>query len=191
MGDTHYKDVIKAENATNTSPKPTKSRRKIVIAGAVFATIAIVVIAIIAFYPTAPDYSGAITRRIENETVSISDPPLEYQYSNAILQAIRYNIVSSDRKNNTATVQFRYVDVMALADELGNKAIGQDEYYSYCIEAIRRETAPFATTAIQIRFEEREINGVRQLCVVDSFELADVLSGGTVSAYMSIEEGLV
>ena len=190
IGGIHYRAASKDTDRTNESRKIVKSRKPIVVAGIAVALVVIVVLAIIVIKPASQDYSAAISRRIENEIVSIPDPPLEYEYSNAILRAISYKVVSQNKSANTAIVQFKYVDVMAMADTLGNRAIDRNDYYNYCIEAIKSGTAPYATNTITVAFEMREINGVNQLCVIDSFDLADILSGGTVSAYLRIMEGL-
>lgn len=189
VGDKHYKTDIEQGTPSSRTLTPPGRRKRIITVCAVFAVLAIAIIAVLALLPSATEFEDAINRRIENDMVLISDLPLEYQYSNAILRSISYNIVKSDRNSNTAIVQFRFVNIMALADQLGNKAIDQDEYYKYCIDAINTGIAPFTSKTIQVRFVERQISGTRQLCVVDNLEFVDVLSGGTVSAFVAIMEG--
>lgn len=190
MGGIHYRANNIDKPKTNKTRKAVKRRNNNSILGIAFALVLIVVLAIAVIKPSGQDFSAAINRRIENEIVSIPDPPLEYQYSNSILRAISFKIVSQNKRTNTAVVQFKYVDVMAMADTLGYGAIDQNEYYNYCIEAIKSGTAPYATNTITVAFEIREINGVNQLCVFDSFDFTDILSGGTVRAYLRIMEGL-
>ena len=99
------------------------------------------------------------------------------------METIVYRIESKNIINNTATVNFRYVDVIALADSIGNRAVDWDTYYKLCIEAMRSGTAPLAQKTIKLNFEERGTGKSRKLCVVDSYELSDIISGGTVSAF--------
>ena len=135
------------------------------------------------FWLDRHDFSDAISDRITDEVVYGENLPLEHQYSNAILETIVYRIESKNIINNTATVNFRYVDVIALADSIGNRAVDWDTYYKLCIEAMRSGTAPLAQKTIKLNFEERGTGKSRKLCVVDSYELSDIISGGTVSAF--------
>ncbi len=140
--------------------------------------------------PWKAEVYTALERRVHADRVFFSELPPEYQYSNAILEALEYEVKDTKPGRNIADVYFRYVDVLALADRLGNSDLNMDEYYAYCTDAISGGNAPMAEKTIRISFEQQTVNGKKQPGVVDSFELLDVLSGGTVSHFMEMTEGM-
>lgn len=161
---------------------PKRSGRGILTAASLLAVLAVLSLALY-FWLDRHDFSEAISDRIMDEVVYGENLPLEHQYSNAILETIVYRIESKNIINNTAIVSFRYVDVIALADSIGNRAVDWDTYYELCIEAMRSGTAPLAQKTIKLNFEERGTGKSRKFCVIDSYELSDIISGGTVSAF--------
>lgn len=185
-----YPVMYPAETVPSAMPAKSPQRKKMILAACGVLALAVVAVGAVLILRSSGsnDFGEAISRRIETEMATDTDLPLAYQYSNAILGSIRYSIVKSSRTGNTAQVKFRYPDIMALADSLGDTAITEDEYYQYCIDAISSGSAPFITKEIQVGFTEREVNGVNRLCVVDDLVFADVLSGGTVSALVEMME---
>ena len=177
------KTVVKVPEVSEPEYGSSKrSGRCILTAASLLAVLAVLSLALY-FWLDRHDFSDAISARITDEVVHGDNLPLEHQYSNAILETIVYRIESKNIINNTATVNFRYVDVIALADSIGNRAVDWDTYYKLCIEAMRSGTAPLAQKTIKLNFEERGTGKSRKLCVVDSYELSDIISGGTVSAF--------
>lgn len=185
-----YPEMYPAETVPSTVPAKSPQRKKMILAACGVLVLAVIAVGTVLILRSSGsnDFGEAISRRIETEMATDSDLPLAYQYSNAILGSIRYSIVKSSRTGNIAQVEFRYPDIMSLADSLGDTAITADEYYQYCIDAISSGSAPFITKEIQVNFTEREVNGVSRLCVVDDLLFADVLSGGTVSALVEMME---
>lgn len=156
----------------------------------VFIVEAIVIITHPRGDPWKAEVYKALARRVDADRVFVSELPPEYRYSNAILEALEYEVEDTKPGRKIADVHFRYVDVLALADRLGDSDLCIDEYYAYCTDAISGGNAPMAGKTIRLSFEQQTVNRKKQLSVVDSFELLDVLSGGTVSRFTEMTEGM-
>lgn len=132
----------------------------------------------------------AIEKKIQSEEIPGEALPYSIQYSNAVLGAIQYQIISCDQRNKTATVSFNYVDAIALADQYGEIVCDADEFYIFCVNSITNKTAPFETKEIEIQYYVVEENGQAFYVIENSPELADVLTGGTFSEYLQLIGGV-
>lgn len=133
---------------------------------------------------------AAIDRRIEGEKNLGENLPLSMQYSNAVLDALEYQVLSEDRESGTATVSFTYVDVMKLGEECGTDIADADLFYTQCMEKIEQGTAPSVTKEIQLQYTTQEATDGESVYVIQSSpELADALSGGVFSVYRELIGG--
>lgn len=135
------------------------------------------------------EINKAIGEKIKSEEIPGEALPYSIQYSNAVLGAIRYEVMSCDPKNKTAIISFSYVDAIALADQYGESLENIDEFYTYCVDSIMSKTAPVIAKEVEVQFSLTEKNGQTTYVIQSSPELADVLTGGTFSEYLKLIGG--
>ena len=135
------------------------------------------------------EINKAIGEKIKSEEIPGEALPHSIQYSNAVLGAIHYEVMSCDQKNETAVISFSYVDAIALADQYGESVENIDEFYIYCVDSIMSKTAPVITKEVQVQFALTEEIAQRTYVIQSSPELADVLTGGTFSEYLKLIGG--
>ena len=169
-------------------------KKKVGIIAAVSAIIILCAGAVGVWYLTrgASDspLEAAIDRRIEGEKNLGKDLPLSMQYSNAVLDALEYRVLSEDHESGTATVSFTYVDVMKLGEECGTDIADADLFYTQCMEKIEQGTAPSVTKEIQLQYTTQEATDGESVYVIQSSpELADALSGVVFSVYQGLVGG--
>ncbi len=173
----------KAKHTSNASPK------KWWILGCAAAIVAVMLLLLIPGGNSSGNaYQTAIKTRLDSEKVNGTDIALSYQYSNAMLDAIDYKIVSTDKSSGSARVTFTYVDAMLLADGYTGSIHDQVSFYQHCIDTIKAHQAPTISKTITVYFE-KDTNAGGELAVVDSPELADVLTGGVASWYQNMIGG--
>ncbi len=130
----------------------------------------------------------ALYAKISDEIIPGDNLPLTYQYSNAILNAIKFEVLEINEPTNTITVRFTYVDAISLADSYTG-SLEQDVYYNYCIDRIISGTAPTCTEAIEVHYIVSMSNGSENISIQDNIDLADVMTGGIASIYMEQVRG--
>ena len=131
----------------------------------------------------------AIAEKIKSEKIPGEALPYSIQYSNTVLGAVHYEVMSCNQRNKTAVVSFSYIDAIALADQYEGPVENIDEFYIYCVDSIVNETAPVIAKEVEIHFDLKEENGQTTYIIQSSPELADVLTGGTFSEYLRLIGG--
>ena len=131
-------------------------------------------------------YETAIEKKINGAVIQGVDLPLSYQYNNAVLKAIEFELLEFDKSVNSATVNFSYVDVLALADTYTESLNDVDAFYRHCIDRITNGMAPMLSKTISVRYIESKYEGPSRCIVIDSLELADIMTGGVASAYIKL-----
>ena len=135
---------------------------------------------------------NAIAEKIKNEEIQGDMLPSSIQYSNAVIKAVEYKIISCNKKDKTAVVSFTYINAIKLAEQYQkpiNCEADIDDFYMFCVNSIESRTAPFVTKEIEIRYSLEDQNGQTICAIQNSAELADVLTGGTFSEYLKIIGG--
>ncbi|MBE6587470.1 MAG: hypothetical protein E7647_03535 [Ruminococcaceae bacterium] len=177
--------------------KSKKFRKKmppIVFIAAILGILLTAIIAVIVIGNIPPEdeenpFSRSIEQKIESERAVGVNTDYSYQYQNAVLDAIEYDILKYDEDKLCATVRFTYVDVLKLAEGYEEDIDDVNDFYRYCIESIESDDAPSITKKINVDFYEINGDEGRVLMVEDSVEMADVLTGGFASVYNEIIEG--
>ncbi len=134
-------------------------------------------------------YEKAISDRINSEMYLGDDLPLSYQFCNAVVQAIEFEILDTDKANRTMHVRFTYIDVLELAECYDDDSPSQDEYYKFCLNSIVGDDAPTVTETVSLTFTLSESDGDVIIILDDCIEFADVLTGGTASEYLKLLGG--
>ena len=157
----------------------------------VAASVVAVIIAVLLFdlSPSENAYEIAISEKITSEMIQGKELPLAYQYNNAVLNAIDFQLLDTDKSMNIATVRFTYVDVLSLADRYVGNMDDPGLFYTDCIDQIMSGSAPTSTKTISVSFAVFESGGPKKLVVLDSADLADVLTGGVASEYAKLSGG--
>lgn len=138
---------------------------------------------------TDQELEAAIAQRIQSEKSLGDNLPASIQYSNAVLDALEYQVLSNDTESGTAKVSFTYVDVMALADQYADDEVNADSFYTNCVDLIGQDRAPRITKEIFLHYTLEEMNGQTVYVIESSAEFADALSGGAFSVYMDLLGG--
>lgn len=131
----------------------------------------------------------AIGEKIAAEKIEGTALPTSIQYTNAIVDAIEYQIISVNEENNTALVSFTYVDAIGLADKYGESVENIEGFYTYCVDTISCGEAPFITKEIEVQYDVDESRKENKCLIRNSPDLADALTGGTYSAYIQLLGG--
>lgn len=131
-------------------------------------------------------YETAIEKKINGAVIQGVDLPLSYQYNNAVLKAIEFEVLEVDKRFNSAIVNFSYVDVLALADTYTESLNDADAFYQYCIDRITNGTAPMLSKTISVSYIVTEYEEIAQCIAIDSLDLADVMTGGVASEYIKL-----
>jgi len=129
-----------------------------------------------------------LEQKITSEMVAGEELPIFWMYSNAIREAIEFDIVSCNEKKKEASVKFTYVDAISLADCYAGTLENPELFYQYCVREISAESAPQKTETIRITYSEYENEDELYCIIEDSPELVNVLTGGTYSEYVKILE---
>lgn len=159
---------------------PTRKRWLIVV-----CVVAILVAALLCFLlltSKEDPYADALTAKIYSELSLGEDLPLSYQYRNAVLNALSFQIEERNEDLYTADVTFTYVDVLQLASSYTASLEDPDAFYQYCIDEINNAGAPTLTKTITVYFFPDPADSSR-LIVVDTPSLADVITGGAAALY--------
>lgn len=156
----------------------------------VAAVAAVVILVVIFVLPGSNGsvYEEALAKKIDSECIAGEDLALSYQYTNAILGSIDYRILKEDKSKDCAEVKFTYVDVLELA-EMYSMDVSADIFYQHCIDCITAGNAPTLERTIVVSFAELTQKGKTELKVIDSFELADVMTGGVATEYYKMIGG--
>ena len=131
-------------------------------------------------------YETAIEEKINGAIIQGMDLPLSYQFNNAVLMAIEFELLEYNQNLNAATVNFSYVNVLALADTYSESLNDADAFYEYCVDKITNGTAPMLNKTIPVTYTETKDEGITHYIVIDSLELADVMTGGVASEYIKL-----
>lgn len=158
---------------------------------AISASTVAVITALLLFglSPREKAYEVAIADKIASEMIQGEKLPLAYQYNNAVLDAIGFRILDTDKSANTAIVKFSYIDVLSLADKYVGSMSDSSLFYTHCIDQIESGKAPTLTKTITVSFAVFESGEVEKLIALDSVDFADVLTGGVASAYVKLSGG--
>lgn len=124
----------------------------------------------------------ALQARIEKEIIQAENLPLQYQYMNALLSTISFDILSVDEVQHIMIIRCSFVDVMVMADTFGDAELTLSEYYQQCMEQIQNESAPVMETRLVIAYEETLEQGERVFAITQSEGLSELLSCGVYSA---------
>lgn len=130
--------------------------------------------------------TAAMDAFIQEEISSGESLPLIQRIQNDILREITYEIRSYDIAKGTMTVEFTYVDVLALADGITDPNLTEDTYYRHCIERISCGQCSMITEEIQVSFT----SSAEGYTVIGSEALTNVLSGGVLRYYLELLEGI-
>lgn len=156
---------------------------------AVCCTVLIVVLVVLLTNITSRESNGyetAIEEKINGAIIQGMDLPLSYQFNNAVLMAIEFELLEYNQNLNAATVNFSYVNVLALADTYSESLNDADAFYEYCVDKITNGTAPMLNKTIPVTYTETKDEGITHYIVIDSLELADVMTGGVASEYIKL-----
>lgn len=132
--------------------------------------------------------SNAIQEKINEEMIEGDGLPTNFQYVNAMLSAISFEVKSNSERKSSAQVEFTYIDAVALAESFGEEISDPEIFYLYCIEMINSQNAPTITEQIRINYTVSDTNNTKQYYIEDSLELSDVLTGGMASKYKKMIE---
>ncbi len=173
-------------------PKVNKKGVVFILLAAVLALAAIIVLCI---GPGKNDkktnldaLNNAIQEKINEEMIDGDELPANFQYVNAMLNAISFEVKSNSERKSSAQVEFTYIDALALAESFGEEISDPEIFYLYCIEMINSQKAPTITEQIKITYTISDTNSTQQYYIDDSLELSDVLTGGISSKYMEMVE---
>lgn len=157
----------------------------------IVASVVAVIIAVSSFglSPRENAYEIAVSNKILSEMIQGEELPLAYQYNNAVLNAIDFQLLDTDKSTDTATVRFTYVDVLSLADKYVGNMNDPSLFYKHCIDQIISGSAPTLTRTISVPFAVFESGEAKQLIALDSVDFADVLTGGVASEYVKLSGG--
>ena len=163
--------------------KGKSSRGKWVAVAVCFAVLLSAVLAYCLVNREDP-YESAISDKIDGERLYGENMALPYRYNNAVLDAIEFRVLESDDATKTAMVEFVYVDVLSLSDSYTGNIYDPNSFYTYCIERITAGSAPKITETLLVFFADADFDEAGKLVVVDTEDMADVLTGGVASAYL-------
>ncbi|MBR6762493.1 MAG: zinc ribbon domain-containing protein [Clostridia bacterium] len=128
--------------------------------------------------------SVAINTYIQNEICPGENLPLMFEYQNAILEKITYEIHSVDMEKGTMEVEFTYIDVLALADSITDLNIKEDDYYAACLEKISSRDYKTITERVGVGYE----SSGEGYTLIQSEDLTNVISGGMLDFYLGALE---
>ncbi len=131
-----------------------------------------------------------IDQQIQSEFVIGDSLPEYMKYNNSLLSALKYNIVSFNRKDKEISLCCTYVDALKLAEMLSD-VTGASEYYVKATSRIDSASAPVLTQTIKLKYSVRRINAKKEFSVVFNDDFFNVLSGGAYYGYLDMLEGEV
>lgn len=188
-------EVLDTPEQTDLPIKPVDPKTRIAFAWKkwiVIAASAVAVITVLLLFGLSTRekaYEVAIAEKIASEMIQGEKLPLAYQYNNAVLNAIGFRILDTDKSTNTAMVKFSYIDILSLADTYVGSMSDSSLFYTHCIDQIESGKAPTLTKTITVSFAVFESGEVEKLIALDSVDFADVLTGGVASAYVKLSGG--
>lgn len=141
-----------------------------------------------------PNYSNtlesAILDKLQADVVPGDELPLSIRYSNAVYTSISATILSQDDKTGEATVKFKYIDVLALADGYKGNPDDIDEFYECCLQMISSGNGKTITETAKVSYTVLIEDNVKFYVVEEIEDLANILSGGTLSVLKDmLQEG--
>lgn len=173
-------------------PKVNKKGVVFILLAAVLALAAIIVLCI---GPGKNDkktnldaLNNAIQEKINEEMIDGDELPANFQYVNAMLNAISFEVKSNSERKSSAQVEFTYIDALALAESFGEEKVTSDTYFAYCVEQINGGTAATGTKKIAVEYEVIESDTNVEYNIIVNEELIDILCGGAYFYYMDMLE---
>ena len=131
----------------------------------------------------------AILEELQTDVVPGDDLPLSINYSNAIYKSISATIISQDDKTGQATVKFKYIDVLSLADGYKGDIENIDSFYEHCLQAISSGAAATLTETVTVSYTVLITDNVMTYVVEEIENEANILSGGALSVLKDLMNG--
>lgn len=130
--------------------------------------------------------NATIFDEIYSEIIPGEELPLSIQYSNSVYTNISFNILSQNDSNGRATVEFTYVDILALADGYMEDFDDIDRFYEYCIQNISSGNIETISETVEVSYTVLVEADVKTYVVDQIEDIMSILTGGAYSVLENI-----